>query len=67
LNDAHHDRYTEYLKSRTYICNIWRKSVYDEDALAEAKRSGLTVRDVPREIEDDDTVGKNEKWAPIPY
>jgi hypothetical protein len=67
LDDAHHHRYVEYLKSRTYICNIWRRSRYDEEALAEAKRAGLTVRDVPREIEGDDTVGKNEKWASIPY
>src|SRR4029450_11102516 len=26
LDDAHHHRYVEYLQSRTYICNIWRKS-----------------------------------------
>jgi len=67
LDDAHHDRYTEYLKTRTYICNIWRKSPYDDETIAEAERNGLKIRNVPKEIEGDDTVGQNEKWQAIPY
>jgi hypothetical protein len=67
LDDAHHHRYVDYLKTRTYICDIWRRSSYDEEALAEAKASGLIVRDVPREIEGDETVGKNAAWAALPY
>ena len=67
LDDAHHHRYVDYLKTRAYICRIWGKSPYEDAALAEAKEGGLTVRDVPREIVGDDTVGKNEKWTAIPY
>jgi hypothetical protein len=67
LDDAHHHRYVDYLKTRTYICRIWGKSQYEDEAIAEAKEGGLTVRDVPREIVGDDTVGKNEKWTAIPY
>ena len=67
LNDAHHDRYVEYLKTRTYICRIWGKSTYDEATIAEAEANGLKVRNVPQEIAGDDTVGQNEKWAAIPY
>lgn len=67
LDDAHHARYTDYLKTRTYICNMWRNSKYDEESLAMAKRAGITVRDVPREIENDPTVGQNKIWKPIPY
>ena len=67
LNDAHHDRYVEYLKTRTYICRIWGKSHYDDATIAEAEANGLKVRNVPKEIEGDDTVGQNEKWAAIPY
>ncbi len=67
LDDAHHDRYVEYLKSRTYMVDIWNQSIYDADALAEADKAGLKVRDVRTEIEGDDTVGKNEGWQPIPY
>lgn len=67
LDDAHHRRYVEYLKSRTYIVNMWRNSAYPPEALAEADAIGLKVRNLPAEIVGDDTVGKNVKWEPIPY
>ena len=67
LNDAHHDRYVEYLKSRTYMVESYRASKYDEEALAEARQAGLNVRDVAGEIEGDDTVGQNVTWKPTPY
>ncbi|WP_433304920.1 hypothetical protein ACQP2F_16650 [Actinoplanes sp. CA-030573] len=67
LNDAHHDRYVEYLKTRTYMVSSFRASHYDDDALAAADRAGLKVRDVGKEIAGDDSVGKNEKWEPMPY
>jgi hypothetical protein len=67
LDDAHHDRYTEYLKTRDYIVRMWRNSTYTDEALAEAVRAGLTVRDVPREIADDPSVGQNVTWKPLPY
>ncbi len=67
LDDAHHNRYIEYLKTRTYIIAAARSSVYDDDALAEAEKVGLKVRDLRKEIEGDDTVGKNVQWQAIPY
>jgi hypothetical protein len=67
LDDAHHDRHIEYLKTRTYIINAVRNSIYDDEALAEADKIGLKVRDLRREIEGDDSVGQNEKWMAIPY
>jgi hypothetical protein len=67
LDDAHHDRYTEYLKTRTYMCDIWRKSVYDDEVFALADKIGLKIRDMRREIEGDPNVGQNEAWQPIPY
>jgi hypothetical protein len=67
LDDHHHDRYTDYLKTRAYIVNMWKKSHYDEATLALAAQGGLTVRDVPGEIRDDDQAGHNVAWAPIPY
>jgi hypothetical protein len=67
LDDTHHRRYLEYLKTRTYMCDIWRRSVYDEEVFAAAKNVGLTVWDMRREIEGDPKVGKNEAWRPIPY
>jgi len=67
LDDAHHDRYVQYLKTRRYICDMWRKSEYDDETLAEARKAGLTVRDLPREIAGDATVGQHEQWQPLPY
>lgn len=67
LDDEHHRRYTDYLKTRTYIVNMWRNSSYHEDAIAEAQRGGLQVRDLPSEVRDDPTAGKNKTWAPMPY
>ncbi len=67
LDDAHHDRYVEYMKTRTYMVNSFRASHYDDDALAEAEKAGLKVRQVAKEIEGDDSVGKNANWEPIPY
>ncbi len=67
LNDAHHDRYVAYLKTRTYMCQSFRNSVYDAAALAEAKAAGLNVRDLRVEIEGDDTVGQKALWEPFPY
>jgi hypothetical protein len=67
LDDAHHDRYVEYMKTRTYLVNSFRASHYDDEALDAAAKAGLNVRDVGKEIEGDDSVGKNAKWQPIPY
>jgi len=67
LDDAHHQRYVDYLRTRKYMVDIWRHSVYDDETLAEAAKAGLHVRDMRREIAGDETVGHNVEWAPIPY
>ncbi|GAB2602620.1 hypothetical protein Aab01nite_62270 [Paractinoplanes abujensis] len=67
LDDAHHHRYVEYMKTRTYLINSFKASVYDEETRQEAKNAGLNIWDVAAEIEGDDTVGKNVAWEPIPY
>jgi hypothetical protein len=69
LNDAHHDRYIEYLKTRTYMVNSFRAAYahYDDDVLAEAAKAGLNVRIVGKELEGDESAGKNADWEPIPY
>jgi len=67
LDDAHHHRYVDYLKTRTYMINAFRGSEYDEETLAEADKAGLNVRNLPREIEGDDTVGQKVNWEPFPY
>jgi hypothetical protein len=67
LDDAHHDRYVQYMKTRTYLVNSFRASHYDDETLELAAKAGLNVRDIGKEIEGDDSVGKNEKWEPMPY
>jgi hypothetical protein len=67
LDDSHHDRFVECLKTRTYMVTIWRRTHYDSDTLRRAAAAGLTMRNVPREIEGDDSIGLNKAWAPLPY
>jgi hypothetical protein len=66
-DDEHAARYVEYLKTRTYLVKALRNSIYDEETLAEAAQVGLRVRNVPPEITGDETAGRNETWAAIPY
>jgi len=66
-DDEHAERYVKYLKTRTYMVNSFRNSEYDEEALNAATKVGLKVRDMRREIDGDDTVGKNVNWVAIPY
>jgi hypothetical protein len=66
-NDKHAQRYCDYLKTRTYMVNAWRKRPYDDEPRQAAANVGLTLRDMPAEVMDDPTVGLNELWAPIPY
>jgi hypothetical protein len=67
LDDAHMARYVEYLKTRKYMCDIWRKSRYDEAALSAAEQAGLSVRNVPAEIDGDTSVGQNADYVALPY
>jgi hypothetical protein len=67
LDDAHMSRYVDYLKTRKYMCDIWRRSRYDQAALAAAEEAGLIVRNVPLEIADDPTVGQHVDYAALPY
>ena len=67
LDDAHMSRYVEYLKTRKYMVDIWRKSTYDQAALTAAEQAGLTVRNVPAEIADDPNAGRHVDYVALPY
>jgi hypothetical protein len=66
-NDSHGKRYADYLKTRTYMVNAWRKLPYDDAIRQEAKDAGFTLRDMPAEVMDDPNAGLNELWQPYPY
>ncbi|HET6152817.1 MAG TPA: hypothetical protein VFE15_07655 [Marmoricola sp.] len=67
-DDTHAKRYGDYLKTRTYMVNIWRKGgLYTDEALAAAKAAGLKVRDMPAEVMNDPEAGKLAEWEPFAY
>jgi len=66
-NDSHAKRYGDYLKTRTYMVEAWRKRPYDAQVLEEARAAGLTVRDLPSEVMNDPNAGLNESWQPFAY
>lgn len=66
-NDAHAKRYGDYLRTRTYMVDAWRKTPYDAEALAAAEQAGLVVRDMPAEVMNDPNAGLLEKWEPFAY
>lgn len=66
-DDALAQRYADYLKTRTYMVNIWRARGYDDDAIQAAKEAGLVLRDMPAEVADDPTAGLKAEWEPFPY
>ncbi|TWP34751.1 hypothetical protein FGL98_16615 [Leekyejoonella antrihumi] len=65
--DSHAQRYGDYLKTRKYMVDAWRKLPYDDEAREAAKAAGLTLRDMPAEVMDDPDAGKNVLWQAIPY
>lgn len=67
LDDDHMSRYVDYLKTRKYMVDIWRKTRYDQAGLSAAEQAGLQVRNVPAEIENDPEVGKNVDYVALPY
>jgi len=65
--DSHGQRYADYLKTRTYMVNHWRKHPYTDEVRRAAQEAGLVLRDMPAEVIDDPTAGLKEKWEPFPY
>ena len=66
-DDEHLSRYVDYLKSRAYMIQIWKRSHWSEEAIAEAKAIGLQLRNGPAEIVGVEGLGQNVDYKPIPY
>lgn len=66
-DDEHLARYVDYLKTRAYMIQIWKRSKYSDEVLAEAEALGLRIRNAPAEAEGDESVGQNVDYKPIPY
>lgn len=66
-NDKHARRYLDYLKTRTYVVNWWKKNPWSPELIKELEDSGLTVRDMPSEVKDDPRAGLSKEWEPYWY
>ncbi|MDE9366350.1 hypothetical protein PZ938_12130 [Luteipulveratus sp. YIM 133132] len=66
-DDKHGRRYLDYLKTRTYMVNAWRRRPFTPEHVAELDAIGVTVRDMPAEVKDDKRAGLNAQWQPYWY
>lgn len=66
-DDKHGRRYLDYLKTRTYMVDAWKRRPFTAEHLAELEAAGFTVRDMPAEVKDDPRAGKNAQWEPYWY
>jgi hypothetical protein len=67
LDDHHMKRYTDYLKTRKYMVDMWHRSKLDPEVFDRAAQLGLKIRDMYSECKDDPTLGQNIEWKPISY
>ncbi len=66
-DDKHGRRYLDYLKTRTYMVNAWRKRPFTPEIVADLESAGIVVRDMPAEVKDDKRAGLSKLWAPFWY
>lgn len=63
----HLDRFVAYLRTRQYAVDGWRKSRYDEEAIAAAEAKGVIVRDMCRDLEINPPNNVTAHHVPLPY
>ncbi len=66
-DDKHGRRYLDYLKTRTYIVNAWRRRPFTAEMVEDLGAVGFVVRDMPAEVKDDKRAGLSQLWAPFWY
>ncbi|MEO8851931.1 MAG: hypothetical protein ABI360_09400, partial [Allobranchiibius sp.] len=66
-DDKHGRRYLDYLKTRTYIVNAWRRRPFTPEMVEDLGAVGFVVRDMPAEVKDDKRAGLSQLWAPFWY
>ena len=49
IRDHHLERYLRYLRTRTYMVEIWQNSEFAPDVVAAAERAGIEVMDLNQE------------------
>lgn len=71
-DDAHRERYTTYLKSRTYAVEAWKNSEYGPVVWEAVQGKNIKVIDVGEEVrrrlaEGDTSLGFNKDYVGLPY
>ena len=68
---AHLDRYIEYLKTRTYMVDIWQRAHYTAAHRDRLAAHGATLLDMNRAtaeaVASGESLGLNASWQPLPY
>ena len=70
LAGRHLDRYLRYLKTRTYMVDIWRNTTYTPELFETLERRNARLMDMHQEILSDiaagRSVGESAYWKPLP-
>lgn len=65
------DRHLQYLKTRRYMIDLWRKSDFPEEAFAQFEKNGGKLLPMKQEIDAalaaGQTLGQHDRWQPLPY
>lgn len=67
INDSHLSRLICQLMTRAYMIEIWKNSYYPQEALAEAGRATIMIRNMQEETIGVEGLGQYHEYRPIPY
>lgn len=63
----HLERYIAYLKTRTYAVERWMEAPYDPDAVVDAERRGMHIRQVRKELDGNLPKLLHQNHVPLPW
>jgi len=67
VDDAHLERYIQYLKTRTFMVEMWRRSPLNEEIRQRSAASRMKLREPWLELKNEENLGQNEGHADIPF
>lgn len=71
LESVHLDRYLQYLKTRTYMVDIWRNTPYREEFFETFTRHNAKLLDMHSDVmaalSEGEVLGEFTHWKPLPY
>jgi hypothetical protein len=67
LDDVHLERYIQYLKTRSFMIDMWRNSPLDDEIRKRSQACSLGLREPWLECEGQGVLGQNKEHADIPF